>query len=79
MVPRRSSETIRPVLPRVATNPSDYLRHRLKKFEEYFGIQTHDDFKVPFEFLSPAEVATAQRVVVEASWNAVKHAQARNP
>jgi signal transduction histidine kinase len=62
----------------VATNPSDYLRHRLKKFEEYFGIETHDDFKVPFEFLSPAEVAAAQRVVVEASWNAVKHAQARN-
>ncbi len=60
------------------TNPSDYLRHRLKKFEEYFGIETHDDFKVPFEYLSPAEVATAQRVVVEASWNAVKHAQARN-
>ena len=28
--------------------------------------------------MSPAEVATAQRVVVEASWNAVKHAQARN-
>ena len=62
----------------VATNPSDYLHHRLKKFEEYFGIATHDDFKVPFEFLSPAEVAAAQRVVVEASWNAVKHAQARN-
>ena len=62
----------------VATNPSDYLLQRLKKFEQYFGIETHDDFKVPFESLSPAEVATAQRVVVEASWNAVKHAQARN-
>ena len=62
----------------VASNPSDYLRHRLKRFEEYFGIETHDDFRVPLEFLRPAEVAAAQRVIVEASWNAVKHAQARN-
>jgi signal transduction histidine kinase len=62
----------------VASNPSDYLRHRLKRFEEYFGIETHEDFRVPFEFLRPAEVAAAQRVFVEASWNAVKHAQARN-
>ncbi|HEU4492613.1 MAG TPA: ATP-binding protein [Rubrobacteraceae bacterium] len=62
----------------VASNPSDYLRHRLMRFEEYFGIQTHEDFRVPFEFLRPAEVAAAQRVFVEASWNAVKHAQARN-
>lgn len=62
----------------VTSNPSDYLRHRLKKFQEYFGIETHDDFKVPFELLSPAEIAAAQRVFVEASWNAVKHAQARN-
>jgi signal transduction histidine kinase len=57
---------------------SDYLRHRLKKFEEYFGIVTHEDFRVPLELLSPAEVAAAQRVFIEASWNAVKHAQARN-
>jgi signal transduction histidine kinase len=62
----------------VPSNPSDYLRHRLKRFEEYFGIETHEDFRVPFEFLRPAEVAAAQRVFVEASWNAVKHAQARN-
>jgi signal transduction histidine kinase len=62
----------------VASNPSDYLRHRLKRFEEYFGIQTHEDFRVPFEFLRPAEFAAAQRVFVEASWNAVKHAHARN-
>jgi signal transduction histidine kinase len=62
----------------VASNPSDYLRHRLKRFQEYFGIETHADFRVPFEFLRPSEVAAAQRVVVEASWNAVKHAQARN-
>jgi signal transduction histidine kinase len=62
----------------VTSNPSDYLRQRLKKFGEYFGIVTHDDFRVPFELLSPEEVAAAQRVFVEASWNAVKHAQARN-
>jgi signal transduction histidine kinase len=62
----------------VSSNPSDYLRHRLKKFEEYFGIVTHEDFRVPFEFLSPDEVAAAQRVFVEASWNAVKHSGARN-
>src|SRR5829696_6443817 len=62
----------------VASNPSDYLRHRLQRFEEYFGIETHHDFLVPLEFLRPAEVAAAQRVFVEASWNAVKHAQARN-
>jgi signal transduction histidine kinase len=60
------------------SNPSDYLRHRLKKFEEYFGIATHEDFLVPFEILNHAEVAAAQRVFVEASWNAIKHAQARN-
>jgi hypothetical protein len=56
----------------VKSNPSDYLRNRLKRLEEYFGIQTHEDFRVPFEFLRPAEVAAAQRVFIEASWNAVK-------
>jgi signal transduction histidine kinase len=56
------------------SNPTDYLRHRLKKFEEYFGIATHEDFLVPFEILNPAEVVAAQRVFVEASWNAIKHA-----
>ena len=60
------------------SNPSDYLRHRLKKFEGYFGIETHEDFRVPFESLSPAEIAAAQRVFAEASWNAVKHSGARN-
>jgi signal transduction histidine kinase len=62
----------------VTSNPSDYLRHRLKKFEAYFGIETHADFRVPFEYLSPEEVAAAQRVFIEASWNAVKHSGARN-
>ena len=62
----------------VSSNPSEYLRHRLKKFEEYFGVETHEDFRIPFEFLSPEEVAAAQRVFIEASWNAVKHSGARN-
>jgi hypothetical protein len=60
------------------SSPSSYLRHRLRKFEEYFGIATHEDFLVPFEILSPGEVAAAQRVFVEASWNAVKHSGTRN-
>ena len=60
------------------SSPSIYLRHRLRKFEEYFGIATHEDFLVPFEILSPGEVAAAQRVFVEASWNAVKHSGTRN-
>jgi signal transduction histidine kinase len=60
------------------SNPTDYLRHRLEKYEEYFCIATHEDFLVPFEILNPAEVAAAQRVFVEASWNAIEHAQARN-
>jgi signal transduction histidine kinase len=71
-------DELRAIHGEVASNPSDYLRHRLKRFEEYFGILTHEDLRVPFEFLRPAEVAAAQRVIVEASWNAVKHAQARN-
>jgi signal transduction histidine kinase len=60
------------------SNPSDYLSRRLKRFEEYFGIETHEDFRIPFELLSPAEFSAAQKVFIEASWNAVKHAQARN-
>jgi hypothetical protein len=56
----------------VESNPSDYLRNRLKRLEEYFGIQRHEDLRVPFEFLRPAEVAAAQRVFIGASWNAVK-------
>jgi hypothetical protein len=59
------------------SNPTDYLRHRLEKYEEYFCIATHEDFLVPFEILNSAEVA-AQRVFVEASWNAIEHGQARN-
>ena len=56
----------------------EHLRTRLQRFEEYFGIKTHEDFRVPFKSLSPTEVAAAQRVFVEASWNVAKHSGARN-
>ena len=61
-----------------APTPGEHLRNRLLRFEEYFGIKTHEDFWVPFEVLSPGEVAAAQRVFVEASWNVAKHSGARN-
>jgi signal transduction histidine kinase len=60
------------------SNPTDYLRHRLNKFEECVGIATHEDLLVSLEILNPAEVAAARRLLVEASWNSIKHAQARN-
>ncbi len=56
----------------------DFLRQRLKKFEEYFGVKTHDDLQVSLEVLNPAEVAAFIRVFVEACWNVAKHADARN-
>jgi signal transduction histidine kinase len=59
-------------------SPSAYLHHRLARFEQYFGIKTHADFQAPLEVLSPAEIAAAQRVFVEASWNVAKHSGARN-
>ncbi|MBA3423409.1 MAG: sensor histidine kinase [Rubrobacteraceae bacterium] len=58
--------------------PGDFLRHRLKKFEGYFGIHTHDDLQAPLESLSPAEIAAVIRVAVEAFWNVAKHSGARN-
>jgi signal transduction histidine kinase len=56
----------------------DFLRQRLKKFEEYFGVKTHDDLQVPLEGLNPAEIAAFIRVFVEACWNVAKHSGARN-
>jgi signal transduction histidine kinase len=58
--------------------PGAFLRHRAERFEEYFGIKTHVDFRVPLESLSPPELAAANRVAVEAFWNVTKHARARN-
>jgi signal transduction histidine kinase len=56
----------------------DYLRQRLQKFEEYFGIKTHDDLQAPLEALNPAEAAALNRIAVEAFWNVAKHSHADN-
>jgi signal transduction histidine kinase len=58
--------------------PRNYLRHRLVRFEEYFGIKTHEDLQVPLESLSPMEIAAVYRFAVEAFWNVAKHSYADN-
>lgn len=72
------SEPYDDLLHESAPTPGEYLRTRLRRYEEYFGIKTHEDFRVPFESLTPGEIAAAQRVFVEASWNVAKHSGARN-
>ena len=61
-----------------APGAADFLRHRLRKFEEYFGVKTHDDIQASLEVLNPAETATLLRVFVEAFWNVAKHSGASN-
>ena len=56
----------------------DYLRQRLQKFEEYFGVKTHDDLQASLEDLNPAEAAALNRIAVEAFWNVAKHSHANN-
>jgi signal transduction histidine kinase len=56
----------------------DFLRQRLRKFEEYFGIKTHDDLQASLEVLKPGEAAALNRVAVEAFWNVAKHSGASN-
>ncbi|HET7478045.1 MAG TPA: ATP-binding protein [Rubrobacteraceae bacterium] len=56
----------------------DFLCQRLRKFEEYFGVKTHDDLQAPLEVLSPAQIAALTRVFVEALWNVAKHSKAQN-
>jgi signal transduction histidine kinase len=56
----------------------EYLRQRLQKFEEYFGVKTHDDLQAPLEALNPAEAAALNRIAVEAFWNVAKHSRANN-
>jgi len=58
--------------------PRNYLRHRLVRFEEYFGIKTHEDLQYPLERLSPMEIAAVYRFAVEAFWNVAKHSYADN-
>ena len=57
---------------------ADFLRQRLRKFEEYFGVKTHDDIQASLEVLNPAETAALIRVFVEAFWNVAKHSDADN-
>jgi signal transduction histidine kinase len=57
---------------------ADFLRQRLQKFEEYFGVKTHDDIQASLEVLNPAETAALLRVFVEAFWNVAKHSGASN-
>src|SRR5918993_3198503 len=57
---------------------ADFLRQRLRKFEEYFGVKTHDDTQAPIDVLNPAETAALIRVFVEAFWNVAKHSGASN-
>ena len=56
----------------------DFLRQRLQKFEEYFGVKTHDDLQASLEALNPAEAAALNRMAVEAFWNVAKHSHANN-
>jgi len=58
--------------------PGEHLRHRLARFEEYFGVKTHEDLQAPLESLCPEEIAAVTRVAVEAFWNVAKHSKARN-
>ncbi|HSK82271.1 MAG TPA: ATP-binding protein [Rubrobacter sp.] len=57
---------------------ADFLRQRLQKFEEYFGVKTHDYIQTSLGVLNPAETAALSRVFVEAFWNVAKHSGASN-
>jgi signal transduction histidine kinase len=57
---------------------TDFLRQRLQKFEEYFGVKTHDDLQAALEVLNPTETAALRRTAVEAFWNVAKHSRANN-
>jgi signal transduction histidine kinase len=57
---------------------ADFLRQRLRKFEEYFGVKTHEDIQASLGVLNPAETAALLRVFVEAFWNVAKHSAASN-
>jgi signal transduction histidine kinase len=61
-----------------APGAADFLRQRLRKFEEYFGVKTHDDIQASLEVLNQAETAALLRVFVEAYWNVAKHSGASN-
>jgi signal transduction histidine kinase len=56
----------------------DFLRQRLRKFEEYFGVKTHDDLQTSLEVSNPAETAAHIRVFIETFWSVAKHSGASN-
>ena len=58
--------------------PTAYFAERLRKFGEYFDIQTHIDLQAPLETLTNAEISVANRVFIEATWNVAKHSGAGN-
>lgn len=60
------------------TRLDDYLRGRLARFEEYFGVKAHEDLRASLDSLGPDERAAVTRVLVEALWNVAKHSGARN-
>lgn len=59
-------------------SPDAFLRRRLGKFEEYFGIKAHEDLRASLASLKPAEIAAINRVTIEALWNVAKHSGAGN-
>ncbi len=61
-----------------ALSHEQYLRHRLRRFEEYFGVKSHADFRAPLDALSPFEARAVYRIVAEAFWNVAKHSGASN-
>lgn len=77
-VSRPYEELQTPVHGEGGLRPRNYLRHRLVRFEEYFGIKTHEDLQAPLESLSPLEIAAVYRFAVEALWNVAKHSYADN-
>jgi signal transduction histidine kinase len=58
--------------------PAFSLKEHFERFGTYFGIETHTSLEAPLERLSRSQVAVAQRVCAEASWNAARHSGAEN-
>lgn len=52
------------------------LQQLVTDIEGCFGIEVHEDMKVPLASLDPEEEAAIYRIISEAFWNAAKHAGA---
>lgn len=55
-----------------------FLRERLLRLRDRYGIKVHEDLRAPLEELGRKEIPVAQQVFVEAAWNAAKHSDAEN-